>query len=310
MKILFIADIHIKLGQKNVPVEWSKNRYKLLCKQLETMQKEADVLVIGGDIFDKTPSLEELEIYFYMLDSISIDCFVYPGNHEALKKTTTFFTYLKDVTRRLNPLVKVIDDFYTYQGIDFIPYNKLREPWPDSLNSKILCTHVRGEIPPHVKPEFELDKFLKWPVVLAGDLHSYENSQANILYPGSPVTTSFHRHEVKTGAILLDTETLEHTWLEFKLPQLLKRTVTSEEDIVATSYHHTIYEVEGTLKDLGSMQDNKLVSKRVVKRESDTQLILDPKMTMAQEVSEYLQYILLLEGTELEEALTEMNNYV
>ena len=29
MQVLFTADIHIKLGQKNVPVEWAKNRLSI-----------------------------------------------------------------------------------------------------------------------------------------------------------------------------------------------------------------------------------------------------------------------------------------
>ena len=55
MKILFTADIHIKLGQKSVPVPWAKNRYELLVEQLVSNQKQADMFIIGGDIFDKLP---------------------------------------------------------------------------------------------------------------------------------------------------------------------------------------------------------------------------------------------------------------
>ena len=56
-----------------------------------------------------------------------------------------------------------------------------------------MFTHVRGEIPPHVKPEVDLDMFEDFPVVFAGDLHAHSNTQRNIVYPGSPMTTSFHR---------------------------------------------------------------------------------------------------------------------
>ena len=75
------------------------------------------------------------------------------------------------------------------------------EKEPFIIHGNICFTHVRGEIPPHVKPEMDLELFAKYDLVLAGDLHSYENSQKNILYPGSPVTTSFHRHNVDTGII-------------------------------------------------------------------------------------------------------------
>jgi len=31
MKILFTADVHIKLGQKNVPIEWAKKSFSFIC---------------------------------------------------------------------------------------------------------------------------------------------------------------------------------------------------------------------------------------------------------------------------------------
>lgn len=301
MKILFTADIHIKLGQKNVPVEWALNRYKLLIKDLVEAQDHADMFIIGGDIFDKLPNMEELEVYYDLVTSCIIRTIIYPGNHESVKKDTTFFTYLKNVTNRLNPLVTVVDDYYSTKEFDIIPYNKLKDYEKNtdntfvSLHGKILFTHVRGEIPPHVKPEVDLSIFDKWQVVLAGDLHSYDNCQRNILYPGSPVTTSFHRSVVDTGIILFDTDTMEHGWVKLKLPQLIRKTIKAGEEMLATDYHHTIYEIEGDMAELGAMADSDLIDKKLIKREVDTALILSPTMTLQQELKEYLLYILQLD---------------
>lgn len=312
MKILFTADLHLKLGAKNVPTEWSLNRYGLLQDQLVEMQKQCDMFVIGGDIFDKLPNMEELEVYYKLVVSCIKPTLIYPGNHESLKKDTTFFTYLKTVTNLLNPLVTVIDDYYTHYDsqdnpiFDIIPYNKLKDyektegtfirPKP----ARLLFTHVRGAIEPHVKPEVDLSIFDRWETVLAGDLHSYDNCQRNILYPGSPVTTSFHRSVVDTGVILFDTSTHSHEWLKLSLPQLIRKTVTVGEPMIATYYHHTIYEVEGDMAELGAMEDSELVSKKIVKRETDTALILDPTMTMAEELKEYLLFILGLPEAKVE----------
>ena len=315
MKILFTADIHYKLGQKNVPTTWSLNRYRLLQDQLVAFQEQCDMFVIGGDIFDKLPNMEELEVYYRLVVSCVKPTLIYPGNHESLKKDTTFFTYLKTVTNLLNPLVSVIDNYYTYYEtsddsdpskylpvFDILPYNKLKEFEKNSgpLNSKILFTHVRGAIEPHVKPEVDLSIFDRWQTVLAGDLHSYDNCQRNILYPGSPVTTSFHRSVVDTGVILFDTDTHDHKWLKLELPQLIRKTVKVGEPMLATEYHHTIYEVEGDMAELGAMEDSELVSKKIVKRETDTALILDPTMTMAEELKEYLLFILGLPEPKVE----------
>jgi len=40
--ILFTADWHLKLGQKNVPVTWARNRFRLFIKQLKELENEAD----------------------------------------------------------------------------------------------------------------------------------------------------------------------------------------------------------------------------------------------------------------------------
>lgn len=319
MKLLFTADLHIKLGQKNVPIEWAKNRYKLLIADLVEAQEHADMFVVGGDIFDKVPTMEELEVYYDLVASCKIPTLVYPGNHESLKKDTTFFTYLKTVTHRLNNLVEVIDDYYTklspYDYVtpvfDIIPYNKLKEfekQGRDTLVAPLLFTHVRGAIDPHVKPEVDLSIFDRWQTVIAGDLHAYENSQRNILYPGSPVTTSFHRSVVDTGVILFDTDTMNHEWIKLTLPQLIRKTIQAGQDMPATDYHHTIYEVEGDMAELGAMEDSDLIDKKVMKRETDTALILDPTMTLQEELSEYLTYILQLDEDTVDSVIQILNN--
>jgi hypothetical protein len=313
MKVLFTADIHIKLGQKNVPVDWAKNRYDLLWKEFERCQEQAEVFVIGGDVFDKLPNMEELEVYFDLINHCSIPTIIYSGNHEAIKKNTTFMSNLAKATNKMNKNVIVIDDYYSDYGIEFVPYNKLKDfeqgkhPWPDG--GSILCTHVRGEIPPHVQPEVNLDIFKDWDVVLAGDLHSYENSQRNILYPGSPVTTSFHRNSVDTGIILLDNDTLDHTWIKLKVPQLIRKTVGVNDPKPPTEYDHTIYQVEGDMQELGGLEDSDLIDRKVLKRETDTALLLDKDMSLNEEVSEYLRYILQLPDATIELALQELQNY-
>lgn len=315
MKILFTADIHIKLGQKNVPVDWAKSRYEMLMDQLWDIQETCDIFVVGGDIFDKLPNMEELEVYFDFVASCKIPTVIYSGNHEAVKKATTFLTNLKQVTTKINPLVTIADDYWSNGVFDIIPYNKLKEWEKDtdnafvSLHNRILCTHVRGEIPPHVKPEIDLEILDRWSVVLAGDLHSYDNCQRNILYPGSPVTTSFHRGIVDTGVIVLDSDSLEHVWVKLNLPQLIRKTIVAGETMTATDYHHTIYEVEGDMSELSGVEDNHLIDKKIVKRETDTALILTPELTLSEEVAEYLRYVLNLQDHTVAQVLQELHNH-
>lgn len=307
MNILFTADWHIKLGQKNVPVDWQKARFTSMYEQFITAYKEnnCDLLVIGGDVFDKLPNMAELEVYFEFLDvacAHNLKTIIYPGNHEALKKNTSFLSNLKGITKRsTNGLVVIIDDYYSDNFIDIVPYNRLKEfsEKPIEARNKILCTHVRGEIPPHVTPEVPLELFDSWSIVLAGDLHSYDNCQRNILYPGSPLTTSFHRSEVSTGAIVLDTETLEHEFVEFELPQLIRKTVSSKNEIVKTDYHHTIYELEGDATENIGKVDSELFDKKIVKKESKSSLQFNGSMSIKDELAIYLKQVMLLDDEKI-----------
>lgn len=311
MKLLCSADYHIKLNTKNIPNDWAKNRFHLLFGELVKCEQYADFHFMMGDFFDRVPSLEELELYYDFVYSRSIPTYIIPGNHEALKKNTTFFTHLKNITKHINKNVLIIDDFYNLDGIDVIPYNKLKEynPVDIDFHNDILITHVRGDIPPHVKAEIPLELLDRWKVVLAGDLHSYDNSQRNILYPGSPITTSFHRKPVDTGVILFDTDNFTHTFHKLNLPQLIRKTIRAGDPMPKTDRDHTIYEVEGDMSELSDVQDHELMDKKVVKRSIDTALILNPDMSIEQEMIEYLSYVLTLPDETIQEVLKVYNDH-
>jgi len=311
--ILFTADWHLKLGQKNVPREWSLGRYRLFFDEIIALESECNMHIIGGDLFDRLPNMEELELYFSFIRRVKIPTIIYDGNHEATKKGRTFFSQLKQVSRDINPLVHVVDISWedTDIGFSILPYRELH--LPNSIEAldynKPVFTHVRGEIPPHVKPEVDLNRFERFPVVFAGDLHSHTNTQKNIVYPGSPMTTSFHRTKVETGYILINENDWNWLWAPFNLPQLIRKTVSSQEEMIATSFDHTIYELEGDLKDLANVKNSELLDKKVVKRATETTLIIEKEMTIQEEIKEYLMYILELEEEKISSILDTFNEY-
>jgi DNA repair exonuclease SbcCD nuclease subunit len=89
--ILFTADWHLKLGQKNVPVSWAMNRYKLFFEQIHSLEQQCNMHIIGGDLFDRLPNMEELELYFSFIREVKIPTLIYDGNHEATKKEQNIF---------------------------------------------------------------------------------------------------------------------------------------------------------------------------------------------------------------------------
>ena len=295
--ILFTADWHIKLGQKNVPMPWACSRYELFFQQVEEAVEKHDIKlhIIGGDLFDRVPSMDELTLYFDFVKNTKVETIIYDGNHEATRKHKTFFDNLIRVTKELNPLVTVVTETYYQDDWCILPYADLhRKHSIEDIDADYLFTHVRGEIPPHVTPEVDLERFDKFKTVFAGDLHAHENTQRNIVYPGSPMTTSFHRNEVKTGYLVIDDD-WNWTWHEFDLPQLIRKTVTSTDEMVQTEWHHTIYEVEGDVSDLSGVKNSELLDKKVIKRKTEATLILDKEMTIEEELGEYLSYILELD---------------
>ena len=310
MKILFTADWHIKVGQKNVPETWACERYSRFFKEVHKLEKDVDLHVIGGDLFDRIPTMTELELYFEFISGVGVRTLIYDGNHEATKKHKTFLTQLKKASKEVNSLIEVVDSIYNEDHFGVLPYCELHGKWhaKDFSIRKPLFTHVRGAIPPHVSPEVDLQRFDPFPVIFAGDLHSHTNTQRNIVYPGSPMTTQFHRNLVKTGYIIIDTE---GSWdgHEFDLPQMIRKTVSSESEMVPTEYHHTIYELEGDIADLSSVANSDLLDKKVIKRKTETALILDKEMSIEDELAEYLSYILELEDNKVKEVLSTFHDY-
>ena len=309
--ILFTADWHIKLGQKNVPVPWACTRYQMFFEQVQEAIDEHGVTlhIIGGDLFDRVPSMDELTLYFDFVAKQKVRTIIYDGNHEATKKNYTFFSNLIRATKDINPLVEVITETYYEDNWAILPYADLhKKNHIEDIEADILFTHVRGEIPPHVIPEVELQRFDKFKTVFAGDLHAHENTQRNIVYPGSPMTTSFHRNEVQTGYLIIDNN-FDWTWHQFDLPQLIRKTVEDPAEMVQTDFHHTIYELEGDVQDLAKVKNSDLLDKKVVKREVEATLDLHGDMTISDELGVYLKEILSLDDNKIRNIMGVFNDY-
>ena len=309
--ILFTADWHIKLGQKNVPVPWACSRYKLFFQQVQEAIDKHDVSlhIIGGDLFDRVPSMDELTLYFDFVRQQKVRTIIYDGNHEATKKNYTFFSNLIRATKDINPLVEVITETYYEDNWAILPYADLhKKNCIETIDADYLFTHVRGEIPPHVIPEVDLERFDKFKTVFAGDLHAHENTQRNIVYPGSPMTTSFHRNIVKTGYLTID-DNFDWTWHKFELPQLIRKTVDSPDEMVQTDFHHTIYELEGDVSDLAKVKNSELLDKKVVKRTVEATLDLHADMSISDELGIYLKEILSLDDSKIRNIMGVFNDY-
>jgi len=309
MKVLFTADLHIRIGQKNIPRVWALNQYEIMFNEINRVFKEQDckLEVHGGDIFDKVPTMEELSVYMgYLWQNADRERIIYDGNHEATKKGDTFLKYLEPMIPSSTSLITQYScDIIDNIKIDIVPYTELHNL--KNLKCKgydILFTHVRGDIPPHVKAEVDLDLFKDWGIVFAGDLHAHNNSQRNIVYPGSPRTVTFHRNVVNLGVITFNTNSpKDWKWHKIEVPQLVRKTVDNPDKMIKTDFHHTIYELTGNVLDLAKVdKDSELLDKKIISNEQPASLDLH-NLTMEEELEKYLIQITNLSKLEVQEVL-------
>lgn len=289
--ILFSADEHILFRRKGVSPEFEKARYSQLFDHLLNLSTNSNCAAVihGGDLFDRSPTLDEVSLAVKYLNAVIKPTFVIPGNHEATKKGETFLGLLQFMV--VNPLVHIITDYCTTyicdRGIDFIPFNRLKQfekEGNSALNSELLITHVRGCIPPHVTPEVDLNIFNRWKLVLAGDLHSHSNSQRNIVYPGSPLTTSFYRTKPKKGILKVDLDTLGIEFIDLNLPALIKLTVESKDEITENTTEDFIaYDIVPKVEAIIEAKEDTVFHKEA-SREDAILAVLDAEESKKQEV--------------------------
>ena len=80
--------------------------------------------------------------------------------------------------------------------------------------------------------------------------------------------------------------------------------------MVKTERDHTIYELEGDLQDLAAVENSELLDKKVVRRSTDAALILDDGLTIEEELTEYLLWILELPESTVKEVLKTYHDYI
>ena len=322
MKILFSADWHIRLGQKNVPRDFQVSRFNMLVEELNSIYRKhnCDLHIIGGDILDRfAPSAEEIELYYELIAKLEHTTQVFCGNHELINKKKSVLDTMKAETQRCNPKVEIVDSLRT-EEYDIIDFKELHNKKWTPAESKLCFTHVRGAIPPHVLPEVDLDLFKAYTLVVTGDLHSHQCTQESaggipFIYPGSPLSTSFSRGERSVGAhgvLIVDTETLtyEHVCLE-KLPQLLRKTIEAGEEMVADTYDRVIYEVTGDLEDLKGVEDSDLLDKRIHKNVgTEATLELGSNLKISEELQMYLSEVERLDSDKVQAALSAFKGLV
>ena len=301
LKILCSADWHINLHKKKVPFDWQSGRFREMFRKLLALEQRVDVHIIAGDIFDKKPEPDEISLFLSYINSVSIPTFIIPGNHEATRKGESFFEHLteKNAIKNENVVVFTRNGRATIRDVSFqfFPYGEVQtDNLPTPVPGDILVTHIRGEVPPHITPEYDFSRLAPWGLCLLGDLHfNHRYGDTNCYYPGSPVNTTFDRDEKRQYGVdiydFIDSSNYKREFYDLELPKLLRRTIQAGEQMQSDERHHVIYEVKGNIDQLSKIERSDLLDKKVVEKpQEDVTLDLKNK-SIYEELEIYLNHI-------------------
>lgn len=318
VKILHSADIHIKLKKNKVNPEWQLNRFKLFFSKILELELAHDITVLAGDIFDEAPSLEETTLLIEYLNKVKKPTIIIPGNHEASVKGGTFLESFVRDKAITNELVKFYtkNDRFLFMGYWFqvFPYTEVQKNNLINYAEKdILITHMRGEVPPHITPEYDFEKLREFKLVLCGDLHFYHKyKDYNLYYPGSPLNTSFDRTTDKKYGVISHTfwrEGHTHTFIDLHLPKLIRKSVRVNDDLAKDTKDWVIYEVKGKPEEIQQIKQiqPELLDKAIIEIPNTNSKLLLKDMNLYQEVDAYLKYINIDNTQEYIQLLVEYN---
>lgn len=301
MKILSVADIHINLHKKKIPYTWQYNRFKALFDSLLKLESDTDVTVISGDIFDKKPEPDEICLFLDYANSVKNPTIAIPGNHEATSKGKTFLEHFHREHAINNSNFHLFTENSRIelggQGFQLFPYGAVQtKTIPTPVQGDILVTHIRGEVPPHITPEFDFEKLRPWKLILLGDLHfNHKYKDFPAYYPGSPINTTFDRDEKrKYGVDIIDFTSIDDysvSFVDLKLPKLVRRTAKVGQELKGDSVNHVIYELKGSIDELSRVKNHELLDKKIAEKPVETSKLELFDLSLYEELYKYLDYI-------------------
>jgi len=304
MKILHSADWHILLHKKKVPYKWQINRFKTFFKKLVALEQDCDVHIIAGDIFDKKPEPDEVCLFLSYINSVNIPTYIIPGNHEATKKGETFLEHftLENAITNLNVHL-ITKNKRVQEGsafFQFFPYGEMQiDNLPTKKHEKdILVTHIRGEVPPHITPEYDFEKLRPWNLILLGDLHfAHKYLDYPAYYPGSPLNVTFDRNPTREYGVniitLITSQNFDYKveFKDLKLPKLLRKTINVGDNIEKDNINHVIYEIIGSIDELSKIKNSELIDKKIATQPIENSKLDLKNKTLIEELELYLNFV-------------------
>lgn len=234
-KILLTGDLHISKG---IFVDIGLDYLEHLTDFCKEHDDKIEIVFLG-DIFEKSARIynEAFVPVFKKLHEMSktINMSFIVGNHDI------YSANMEDsIVHTFSASGRVIKDWYSKHGLDFLSYTKDEEKLLHFINSnevkKYLFTHLsiadfKFDNNYHVneKIAFKPDLFSDYMNVFSGHFHNHQ-SKHNIVYVGSPYQITFSEEGQKKGFVLLDYEN-SYQWKFVEYNNAPEHLTISVEDI-------------------------------------------------------------------------------
>jgi DNA repair exonuclease SbcCD nuclease subunit len=224
MRLILTADLH-----NGIPNKLAENKWSMELLEKYAIENNIQNILILGDLFHDRVSIqiEALNMVYDLLSNSKVHWTCFCGNHDLFLKDSwqiNSLHYLSNVMEVIEGISNITIDNRKFWILPFIYQEskymqKLQEINEQADPEDVLLTHIgvnnaiRNEcflLKQWSLVHFEETKFKK---VFTGHFHCHQEIGKTI-YPGSPIAFRFDEGLVDHGFIVLDTNTLEHSFIK------------------------------------------------------------------------------------------------
>ena len=222
MKILFIGDPHLKITRFDLAKQF------IAWIDEVVVRFKPDLVVNLGDTFD-THAVVRSEIMTEFMGHVDRCLLVAPyiyvlGNHDMYKPNDSKYHALSHIKGKVKDFY-VVDSPQDISGITFVPY--MHDPLMFPTKTLPICVAHQtfkgadyGNIT--TKDGVDLDCLSNCQLVVSGHIHKRQKFSSSkgveVRYVGSPFSQSASDVNQVKGVSLIETDTLEETFIECPLP--------------------------------------------------------------------------------------------
>ena len=257
MKIVHCGDIHLKIPENNE--EFYINRFLQFTERVK--EEDPDILIITGDLFDKTPTTLEAALIIAFIQDYNCPVLVVEGNHDRSNRKSKRANYLENLLVLLD-----FDNLHfscskpaRYKDFLLVSNRLIRQKEELHIHKDlILLSHIRHELKfgsTVKKAEYEMSKLQRYKLCLLSDIHSTFQYAPNIFYSASPWRT--HKQTITSleqiddsffGFNIIDKNVVSHVELNLPNHYVLKTSEKVEEvkypGVVDVEYEISIDDLE------------------------------------------------------------------